>query len=569
MAALAPYPAAPQTETPLVSTMTLQDADQLCLELARKHYENFTVVSRLLPAPARLHLARIYAYCRTTDDIGDESDGDATAALLDWRDEVLAVLSGSGPARHPVLLALAETVRARDLSLRPFADLIEANVRDQRVSAYSTWPQLHEYCMHSAAPVGRMVLGVFGSLSAETQRLSDDVCIGLQLANFAQDVARDAALGRSYLLGEELSAYGLQGAVRRHCDRAEELLQSGVELERVVGGRLALQLSLYRKGGLAIVAAVRDAGYRTDRVRPAVSTTRKLSLITTTAPRLLTMRRSPTDAADRQCARIARTQAANFYLGFLALAPPERNGIYSLYAFARQVDDAADGTHSAATAARAVMSQRHRLRRTLAGEPDDPVTTALLRTVRRYAIPAVELEALLDGVERDLRVNRYDSWDDLAAYCKLVAATIGRMCVRVFGFTDGAALRRADELGTALQLTNILRDVREDAGLGRVYLPAEDLGLFGLDADAVAAGAVGDEWDDLVHFEAERARSLFASGLEVTTHIPRRAAACVRTMAGIYRELLETIDSRPHAVLERRLSLPTSRKLAILARSWL
>lgn len=215
------------------------------------------------------------------------------------------------------------------------------------------------------------------------------------------------------------------------------------------------------------------------------------------------------------------------------------------------------------------MSQRHRLRRTLAGEPDDPVTTALLRTVRRYAIPAVELEALLDGVERDLRVNRYDSWDDLAAYCKLVAATIGRMCVRVFGFTDGAALRRADELGTALQLTNILRDVREDAGLGRVYLPAEDLGLFGLDADAVAAGAVGDEWDDLVHFEAERARSLFASGLEVTTHIPRRAAACVRTMAGIYRELLETIDSRPHAVLERRLSLPTSRKLAILARSWL
>jgi phytoene synthase len=549
--------------------MTLPAADELCLELARKHYENFTVTSHLLPAPTRLHLARIYAYCRTTDDIGDETAGDATAALVDWRDQVLAVLSGSSPARHPVLLALAETVRARALSLRPFIDLIQANLRDQHVSSYATWPQLHEYCMHSAAPVGRMVLGVFGSLSAETQKLSDDVCIGLQLANFAQDVARDVALRRCYLLGEELTAYGLQGAVRRHCDRAEALLQSGVKLERVVGGRLALQLSLYRQGGLAIVAAVRDAGYRTDRVRPAVSATRKLSLMAATAPRLLAMRRAPADAADRQCARIARTQAANFYLGFLALAPPERNGIYALYAFARQVDDAADGTESPAHTATAVLGQRHRLRRTLAGEPDDPVTTALLRTVRRYAIPAAELEALLDGVERDLSVNRYESWEDLAAYCSLVAATIGRMCVRVFGFTDGAALLRADELGTALQLTNILRDVREDAGLGRVYLPAADLRRFGLDAAAVAAGTVGEEWDDLVHFEAERARTLFASGLEVTTHIPRRAAACVRTMAGIYRELLETIDSRPRSVLERRISLPTSRKLGILARSWL
>ncbi|HEY6377994.1 MAG TPA: squalene/phytoene synthase family protein [Candidatus Dormibacteraeota bacterium] len=567
---MATLASSPEATRPAASpaALALPAADELCRRLAREHYENFSVVSRLLPAPARLHLARLYAYCRTTDDLGDESEGDATAALLDWRDQVLAVLSGSGPARHPVLLALSETVRARALPLRPFLDLVEANLRDQRVSQYATWPELLAYSRLSAAPVGRLVLGVFGSLSAQTVRLSDDVCIGLQLANFAQDVACDAGLGRCYLLTDELRAHGLQGAVRRHCDRAEEMLASGVELERIVGGRPALQLSLYRQGGLAVVAAIRDAGYRTDRVRPVVSPARKLQLVAAAVPRALGTRPRPADAADRRCARIARAQAANFYLGFLALAPPERSAVYSLYAFARQVDAAADEAGSLPAATAAVAAQRHRLRRTLAGAPDDEVSTALLRTVRRYAIPEAELEALLEGVERDLCVHRYERWEDLAAYCSLVAAAVGRMCVRVFGFTDSAALERADELGTALQLTNILRDVREDAALGRVYLPAADLRRFGLDPEAVAAGQAGAGWEALVHFEAQRARELFASGLGVTAHIPRRAAACVRTMAGIYFALLEAIDRQPRTVLERRLSLPTSRKLAILARAW-
>jgi 15-cis-phytoene synthase len=278
-------------------------------------------------------------------------------------------------------------------------------------------------------------------------------------------------------------------------------------------------------------------------------------------------RRRRGDHAHRTCAGIARRHARNFYVGFLALPGGQRGAIYALYAFARQVDDAVDGREPGA-ARGLVAEQRERLRRALAGEPDDPVTAALGRAVRRHAIPAAELEALVDGVEQDLTTSRYATWEELAAYCGLVASTIGCMCVRVFGFTDMRALEHADRLGVALQLTNILRDVREDFGYGRVYLPAEDLDRFGVDLEAALEGRDRRGWDELVHFEADRARALFASGLRVCDFIPHRAAACVRTMAGIYRALLEEIDATPRLPLERRLSLPAARKLRIAAAAW-
>jgi squalene synthase HpnC len=262
----------------VIDRAELAAADAYCRRLAARHYENFAVSSRLLPASIRLDLARVYAYCRTTDDLGDESGEAAGGRLARWRGEVVDLFGGGAPV-HPVLVALRETVRAHDLPAAPFLDLVAANLRDQRARAYETWPELRAYCALSAAPVGRIVLRLFGVREPAAEPLSDDVCTGLQLANFAQDVGRDAAKGRRYLLGPEVDELGVPGAVRAHCERARRLLASGETLERLVSGRLRLQLSLYRLGGLAILDAIERAGWDTRERRPRVSPAARLSLV--------------------------------------------------------------------------------------------------------------------------------------------------------------------------------------------------------------------------------------------------------------------------------------------------
>lgn len=256
----------------------VSSADAYCRRLVRTHYENFDVASKLLPARVSLDLSRIYAYCRTTDDYGDESGGAALARLSQWRDEVSDMFAGKAPA-HPVLVALRETVQGHKLPAQPFMDLIQANVQDQTISSYETWPELYAYCSLSAAPVGRMVLRIFGLHGRRAIALSDDVCIGLQLANHAQDVRRDAANGRTYLLASEVRGGGVVAAVRDLCSRARELLQSGRELEQMAPNPLRVQLSLYRLGGLAIVHKIERAGYRTDIARPVVSKLTKATLV--------------------------------------------------------------------------------------------------------------------------------------------------------------------------------------------------------------------------------------------------------------------------------------------------
>ena len=257
----------------------LEAADSYCRYLANRHYENFTVASLILPSRLRVHLARIYAFCRTTDDLGDESDHDALARLALWREQVTQCFDGQVAPVHPVLFALSRTARACDLPREPCLDLIAANVQDQTVTTYETWDDLKRYCMLSAAPVGRMVLRVFGVQGARAEKLSDDVCIGLQLANFAQDVVVDRAKGRAYLPQDDVRAHGLVGAVQVTCERAARLLASGGELETLVPRRLRIQLALYRLGGMAILSAIARMRYRTDARRPQVSRPIKARLV--------------------------------------------------------------------------------------------------------------------------------------------------------------------------------------------------------------------------------------------------------------------------------------------------
>jgi squalene synthase HpnC len=269
----------------------LDAADAYCREMVR-HYENFTVASRLSPRSLRRDLTRVYAFCRYTDDLGDES-GDralATRRLTRWRDDVEESFV-RGERTHPVLVALAETAGRTGLDAQPFLDLIDANLQDQRVATYEDWSALRAYCARSAAPVGRMVLRVFGIDDPAAPALSDDVCIGLQLANFAQDVSVDARLGRTYLLQCEIREHGDQGAVRLMCERARALLASGRELEArallasgreletLAPARLRVQLALYRLGGEAILDAVAACNYRTATQRPVVETPARLRIV--------------------------------------------------------------------------------------------------------------------------------------------------------------------------------------------------------------------------------------------------------------------------------------------------
>jgi phytoene synthase len=271
---------------------------------------------------------------------------------------------------------------------------------------------------------------------------------------------------------------------------------------------------------------------------------------------------------EQYCEELTRREASNFYWGFVALPRDQRTAIYALYSLARQIDDDVDRAGEDGALLR-LAEQRRRLASCVAGEPEDPVTRVLVGVLRTYQIPHEELDALVDGVEMDAKRTRYATWDDLRVYCLRVASSVGRMCVRIFGYEDPVALEFADDLGIAMQLANILRDIREDARMHRVYLPVSDLDEFGVDERGLAEGVPSGRWPDLVARQVGRAERLFESGLRVTDVIPRRAAVCVMTMAGIYQGILGEIDRDPYRPLQRRVSLSRNRKLSVLLRSWL
>jgi phytoene synthase len=274
--------------------------------------------------------------------------------------------------------------------------------------------------------------------------------------------------------------------------------------------------------------------------------------------------------AERFNRDMAKREAGNFYWGFISLGYHERMAIYALYNFARQVDDEADTVGVDNLPARLAV-HRERISGCVRGEyGDDPILRVLSEAVDRYEIPERELQMLIDGVEMDFTSSKYATFEELRAYCTLVASVVGRMCVRIFGFTDPIALDRADDLGLALQLTNILRDVREDAvDMKRIYLPQDELQRFGIPERALLNGEIYPGWYELIAHNVARARMYFATGYEVLRYIPRRPAACVQTMAGIYEELLKKIERDPGLPLRARAALSKTEKLRVVVRSWL
>jgi squalene synthase HpnC len=271
---------------------TLEEARAYCRQLAESHYENFHVATWFLPKPLRPHFHSIYAYCRISDDLGDEVGDHAVAlALLDlWGRELDACYEGY--ARHPVFVALAETIRACAIPKEPFADLLSAFRQDQTVTRYATMHDVLGYCHYSANPVGRLVLYACGEVNDENFRLSDATCSALQLANFWQDVRVDYAKDRVYLPQDDMRRFGVsdatiaQGAatpefralMRHEVDYARSLFEEGLPLIGRVNRDLALDLDLFSRGGLEILRAIERRDYDVLSARPAISRCTRLAL---------------------------------------------------------------------------------------------------------------------------------------------------------------------------------------------------------------------------------------------------------------------------------------------------
>jgi phytoene synthase len=279
----------------------------------------------------------------------------------------------------------------------------------------------------------------------------------------------------------------------------------------------------------------------------------------------------------RCCEAITRAGAANFYYGIRLLAPERRRAMCAVYAFARRVDDIGDGGLAPEEKLRRLDEQSRALAvletEVVPGAAsEDPVMVALADAYTRFAIPPDALQALIAGVRMDVEGFTYESAEDLVLYCRRVAGAIGRACLAIFGLRDPAgtdllaANRLADDLGVALQLTNILRDVREDAQNGRVYLPAQDIRRFGVSAPGADGGWDAGRSVALFRFEAERARGWFERGMALAPLLDRRSAACLLAMAGIYRRVLSRIEADPERVLRERVSLPIHEKAWIAAR---
>ncbi|MYR57642.1 presqualene diphosphate synthase HpnD [Streptomyces sp. SID625] len=285
---------------------------------------------------------------------------------------------------------------------------------------------------------------------------------------------------------------------------------------------------------------------------------------------------APVLAAYSYCEAVTGQQARNFAYGIRLLPVPKRRAMSALYAFSRRVDDIGDGALADDVKAVRLQDTRALLDRIREGgvedDDTDPVAVALAHAARTFPIPLGGLDELIDGVLADVRGETYETWDDLKVYCRCVAGAIGRLSLGVFGTEPGArgaerAPEYADTLGLALQLTNILRDVREDAEGGRTYLPADDLAKFGCSAGFHGSTPPeGSDFAGLVHFEVRRARALFAEGYQLLPMLDRRSGACVAAMAGIYRRLLDRIAREPEAVLRGRVSLPGREKAYVAVR---
>jgi len=605
---------------------TLEEAQNYTRWLATHHYENFKVVSWLLPKNLHQHFYNVYAYCRWADDLGDEvSDPGRALDLLAWWERELDACYESR-ASHPVFIALRETVAAKDIPKQPFADLLEAFRQDQIIKRYPDWDSVLNYCVCSANPVGRLVLYLCGYRDEHRQRLSDATCTALQLANFWQDVSRDLDIGRIYLPLDAAQAQGLTEndiVARRFDDRYVRLMKDliartrtlfaeGLPLAKIVDSRLGVDLEMFSRGGIAVLDAIEAMGYDTLHRRPSISKGKQARLLGRALVGHLAGKFSAAEGAPAQtqvvrplplpaqshvasqipvaesyehCHRIARASHSNFYYAFFLLPRPKRDALAALYAFMRLIDDVSDEGHDLHAKQRGLARWRSALDQAITGQEQlfdgnaavsSPISTSigaaevlpgLVDTMNRYKMPARYLHDLISGAEMDLTVQSYPTFERLREYCYRVAGTVGLTCTHVFGFRDARALDLAEKLGLAFQLTNIIRDVHEDYTRGRVYLPAEDLVRYGVSPEDFGRAESTLGIRELLRFESERAWQFYEEGSALLRLIEEDSRSALWLLVHTYSALLGRIESLDFAVFGERVRLSKAEKMMFIAKA--
>ena len=598
---------------------SVEEAERYTRWLATHHYENFSVVSWLLPRHLHQHFYNVYSYCRWSDDLGDEVADPARALkLLDaWEDELRLIpafgFPGGRVPSHPVLIALARTIRAKNIPLEPFSHLLRAFRQDQTVKRYADWDGVFDYCVYSANPVGRLVLYLCDYRDEERQKLSDFTCTALQLANFWQDASRDLEKGRIYIPFDALAAHDLTEAdiVARRFDaryvslmksliaRTRELFALGAPLAKQVDRTLRTDLELFTRGGLAILDAIETSGYNTLGHRPSLTKMTKLGLVgRALCSRLFSRQPAETPksraqsaaltnrngdslasapsaviplgdsetvrASYAECNRIARAAHSSFYLAFYGLRREKRNALCALYAFMRLVDNVSDEPGDIESKRAGLARWRAMLDEAVAGRTEGhAILPALADTIARFEIPTRYFHDLVLGAEMDLTVATYATFDRLTEYCYRVASTVGLTCLHVFGFRDAKAPDLAERLGIAFQLTNIIRDVRGDFEMGRVYLPQEDLDRFGCRAEDLR-GPLTPKLRELLEFEAERAWQFYEEGASLVAQVDADSRATLGALVRTYSTLLARIEDRGFDVFSSRVSLSRAEKFQYL-----
>jgi len=273
------------------------------------------------------------------------------------------------------------------------------------------------------------------------------------------------------------------------------------------------------------------------------------------------------DADYEHCAQVTRRSRSSFYYAFILLPPERRRALHAVYAFCRFIDDIADD-EAIREPALLLKRWREELDRVYSGAPTRALSRALADSARRFKIPRELFEEIINGVEMDLSRKRYQTWEELRPYCYRVASALGLICIEIFGYSNPSAKLYAENLGLALQLTNIMRDVREDAERGRIYLPLEDLARFNVSENEILGGVYSPNFVRLMDFEARRARELYALAQSELAPEDRATLLTAEAMRLIYAALLERIINSNYRVLDRRHRLSAPHKLYLVGRAW-
>ena len=271
----------------------------------------------------------------------------------------------------------------------------------------------------------------------------------------------------------------------------------------------------------------------------------------------------------QECRLIARREAKNFYYAFVTLPTRKRRAIYASYAFCRLCDDAADEEIPIGEKLNLLGELRRKLSMAYSGHPLGPVFTALAHAANSFDIPEEYFQEVISGVETDLTKSRYLDFEELRTYCYRVASVVGLICIQIFGYSNVRAKEFAIDLGLAMQLTNILRDIEEDLHRDRVYLPLDEMREFGYSVEELKAGVVNQPFLQLMRFQAQRARQYYGSGFKLLPYLSPRSRACPAVLGQIYSHILDRIETKEFNVFDGRVGLSRREKYFVTAQTWM